>query len=145
MVEKGQWVVLSYLVDKGLLGIRLSPPGVKVERDQRPHWLGDYSYFKTNAETLPVAFLSAMQYGRALDRLIREIVYAYPARDYVYMLKADISDGFYRIGLRPEDAPKLGLILPSGEEEEPMVPPPPSHYLWDGRISHPYYERPQKR
>ena len=37
------------------------------------------------------------------------------------MLKADVFDGFYRIGLRPEDAPKLGLIFPSDEEEEPMV------------------------
>ena len=36
MVEKGQWVVLSYLVSKGLPGLRLSPPGVKVERDRRP-------------------------------------------------------------------------------------------------------------
>ena len=62
-----------------------------------------------------------MQYGRALDRLIREIVYTDPALGYVYLLKADISEGFYRIGLRPEDAPKLGLIFPSGEEEEPMV------------------------
>ena len=43
------------------------------------------------------------------------------ALGYVYLLKVDVSDGFYRIGLRPEDAPKLGLILPSGKEEEPMV------------------------
>ena len=62
-----------------------------------------------------------MQYGRALDRLIREIVYVDPALGYVYMLEADVSDGFYRIGLRPEDAPKLGLIFTSGEEEEPML------------------------
>ena len=62
-----------------------------------------------------------MQYGQALDCLIREIVYGDPALGYVYVLKADVSDGFYCIGLRPEDAPKLGLILPSGEEEEPMV------------------------
>ena len=34
---------------------------------------------------------------------------------------ATVSDGFYRIGLGPEDAPKLGLIFPSGEEEEPML------------------------
>ena len=110
-------MVLPYSVAKGLPGLRLSPRGVKVERDQRPRWLGDYNYFKTNAETLPVACLSAMQYGRALDRLIREIVYADPALGYVYLLKADVSDGFYLIGLRPEDAPKLGLILPSGKEE----------------------------
>ena len=69
-------MVLPYSVAKGLPGLRLSPLGVKVERDRRPCWLGNYSYFKTNAETLPVACLYAMQYGRALDCLIREIVYA---------------------------------------------------------------------
>ena len=36
MVEKGQWVVLPYLVAKGLPGLSLIPPGMKVERDQRP-------------------------------------------------------------------------------------------------------------
>ena len=51
MIEKGQWVVLPYLVAKGLPGLRLSLLGVKVERDWRPRWLGDYSFFKTNAET----------------------------------------------------------------------------------------------
>ena len=55
MVEKWQWVVLPYSAAKRLPGLRLSPPGVKVERDRRPRWLGDYSYFKTNAETLPEA------------------------------------------------------------------------------------------
>ena len=65
MVEKGQWVDPPYLVAKGLLGLRLSPPGVKVDRDRRPRWLGDYSYFKTNSDTLPLACLSAMQYGQA--------------------------------------------------------------------------------
>ena len=45
----------------------------------------------------------------ALDRLIRKIVYADPELGYVYLLKADVSDGFYRIGLRPQDAPKLVL------------------------------------
>ena len=45
MIEKGQWVVLPYSVAKGLPGLMLSPPGVKVERDWRPCWLGDYSIF----------------------------------------------------------------------------------------------------
>ena len=83
MVEKGQWVVLPYYVAKRLPGLRLSPPGVKVKRDRRPCWLDNYSYFKTNAETLPVACLSAMQYGRALDRLLHDIVYTNPALGYV--------------------------------------------------------------
>ena len=121
MVEKGKWVVLPYPVAKRLMGLRLNPPGVKVERYRRSRWIGDYSYFKTNAKNLPVTCLSAMQYGRELDRLIREIVYADPALGYVYLLKADVSDGFYRIGLCLEDEFKLGMIFPSGKEEEPMV------------------------
>ena len=136
--------MLPYLVANRLPGLRLSPPGVKVERDQRPRWLGDYSYFKTNAETLQVACLSAIQYGRALDCLIHEIVYADLALDYVYLLKSDVSDGFYCIGLRPEDAAKLGLIFPSGSEEEPMVAIPLTLPMsW--KIPHPYSARPRKR
>ena len=107
-------MVLPYSMTKRLPGLRLITPDVKVEQDRIPCCLGDYNYFKTNAETLPVACLSAMQYGRALDCLLRELVYADPAIVYVYLLKSHISDGFYRIWLRPEDAPKLGMILPSG-------------------------------
>ena len=65
-----------------------------------------------------------MQYGRELDRQLREIVFAYPALGTVYLLNADVSDGFYRIGLRPEYAPKLGLIFSSGTNEYPMVASP---------------------
>ena len=101
MVEKGKWVVLPYPVAKRLPGLRLSPPSVKLEQDRRPSWIGNYSYFKTNAETLPVACLSAMQFGWALDCLIRKIVYADPALGYVYLLKSDVPDGFYRKGLHP--------------------------------------------
>ena len=124
MVEKGKWTVLPYSVAKRLTGLRLILSGIKVERDRRPLWLGDYSYFKTNADTLRVSSLFVMQYGRALDRLLREIVFVDPALGPVYIFKADMSDGFYRIGIHPEDAPKLGLIFPSSANEEPMVATP---------------------
>ena len=62
-----------------------------------------------------------MQYSRTIYLLIREIVFADPALGPVFMLKSDVSDGFYSILIRPEDAPKLGLIFPSGADEEPMV------------------------
>ena len=62
-----------------------------------------------------------MQYGCALDRLLRKIVFVDPALGPVYMLKVDLSDGFYCIGIHTEDAPKLGLIFPSGANEMPMV------------------------
>ena len=91
MAEKGQ-------VAKRLPGLRLIPPGVKEERYQRPRWLGDYRYFKTNAETLPVACLSAMQYGWSLDALIRRIGYADPALGYFYLLSPTFLVGFTASG-----------------------------------------------
>ena len=71
MVAKGQWVVLPYLVAKRLPGLRLSPPGVKIERDRRPRWIGDYIFNPINSKTLLICDLSAMQYGRCLDRLLQ--------------------------------------------------------------------------
>ena len=87
-------MVLPDLVAKMLPGLMLSPPGVKVEQERRPFWFGKYSYFKANAETLPVACLSSIQYGRALDRLLCKIVFADLALGPIYLLKADILDGF---------------------------------------------------
>ena len=77
-----------------------------------------------------------MQYGRTLDRLLHKIVFAELSLVCVYLLKADVSDRFYLIGLLPEDAPNLGLIFPNGSDEESIVtipltlpmgwnPPPP--------------------
>ena len=65
-----------------------------------------------------------MQYGRVLDCLMREIVFADPARVHVYMLNADVSNGFYQINLRPADAPKLGVIFPVDDGEKPLVANP---------------------
>ena len=65
-----------------------------------------------------------MQYFCALDRLLCEIVFTEPALVPEYMIKADVSDVFYRMGLRPEDTPKLGLIFPSGADEEPIAATP---------------------
>ena len=62
-----------------------------------------------------------MQYGRCLDRLLREIVYADPKLGPVHMIKADVSNGFYRIGLRPSDAAKLGLVFPSEAGDKFLV------------------------
>ena len=104
MVAKGKWVVLPYSVAKRFPGLQLSPPGVKLERDFRPCWLGDYSFNPINSESLPICDLSAMQYGRCLDCLLREIVYTNPKLGPVYMIKANVIDSFYRIGLRPSDA-----------------------------------------
>ena len=124
MVEKGRWVVLLYLVVKGLPGLRLIPPGVKEERYRRPQWLVYYIFSNLNSETLPIAAmsaLSAMQYGRSLERLVRGVVIANPALGAVHFLKACVSDVFYRIVLRLTDAPNLGLGFPLEGEYDKLV------------------------
>ena len=103
--------MLPCLVARELPGLRLRSHGVKEERDRRPRWLGDYSYSNLNIKDFPIDALSAMKYGWALDRLIKEVVIADPALGPVYVLNADVSNGFYRIGLKPTDAPKLGLVF----------------------------------
>ena len=85
-----------------------------------------------------------MQYGQALDRLLRDIVYADPDIGYVYLLKANVSDGFYCIGLRSEDTTKLSLILPSGEDKEPMVATPLMLSMGWKNLP-PYYVLPRKQ
>ena len=53
--------------------------------------------------------------------MLCEIVYANPKLGPVHMIKANVSDSFYRIGLRPSDAAKLGLVFPSEAGQEDLI------------------------
>ena len=121
MIKKGQWVVLPFDKVKHLLGLCLSPPGCVPQRDRRPRWICDYSFYGVNDNTNPIVPLDSMQFGRALDRILRQILLADPSKGPVHMLKLDVSDGFYRIWLRLEDIPKLGVVFPSAPGEAPLV------------------------
>jgi hypothetical protein len=122
MINKEQWVILPYDSVKDLPGLTLSPPGVIPQRDRRPRWIGDYTWSEVNPDTDESgAPIDAMQYGRALDRILREILMADPKLGHVLLLKADLSDGFYRINLRLEDIPKLALLFPTVEGQPPLV------------------------
>lgn len=81
----------------------------------------DYSFWGINEETLPLAALESMQFGLALDRILREILLANPEFGPVNLMKVDLSDGFYRIGLNTGDIPKLGVAFPTEPGEEPLV------------------------
>ena len=121
MIEKGQWVVLPYSVAKHLPGLHLSPPGVVPQRERRPRWICDLSFYGINDDTLPIVPPEAMQFGHALDRYLRELILADPALGPVYLLKLDIADGFYRLALNIEDIPKLGVVFPTRPGQEPLV------------------------
>ena len=114
-------MVLPASVALLLPGLRLSPPGVVPQRGRRPRWIGDYTWSGVNQDTLPLFAGEAMQFGHALDRILREILLANPAHGPVHLTKTDLSDGFYRVDLAPEDAPKLGLVFPTRPGEEALV------------------------
>ena len=121
MIQKGQWLVLPASAVKDWPGLRYSPPGVVEQRERRPRWIVDYSFWGINEETLPLAALESMQFGMALDRILREILLANPEFGPVNLMKVDLSDGFYRIGLNVGDIPKLGVIFPTEPGEDPLV------------------------
>lgn len=121
MIAKGQWLVLPASSVKDLPGLRISPPGVVPQRGRRPRWICDYSWSGVNQDTLPLAAREAMQFGHALERILREILLANPAFGPVQLIKVDISDGFYRIDLNVDDIPKLGVVFPTLEGEEPLI------------------------
>jgi hypothetical protein len=121
MIQKGQWTILPFSAIKELTNLRLSPPGVVPQRERRPRWIVDYSFYGINQETLPLVADDVMQFGHSLARILRHILLADPQHGPVYLLKIDIADGFYRIDVNPDDVPKLGGVFPSPPGVEPLV------------------------
>ena len=121
MVSKGQWIVLPAKAIKHLPGLRVSLMGMKEERDRRDRVIIDYSHSAVNADTLPLVATEAMQFGHALNRVLREVLLANPVYGPVRLMKIDISDGFYHVNLNIDDIPKLGVAYLTAEGEEPLV------------------------
>jgi hypothetical protein len=71
--------------------------GVVPQRAQCPRIIVDYSFSGLNNETIRMAPREAMQFGKALKRILQTIVDAIPDHGPVNLIKVDISEGFYRI------------------------------------------------
>jgi hypothetical protein len=116
-VLKGQWVVLPYQVVQSLpcrvrRQLRISPMGGVPQQERRPRVIVDYSFSNVNQDTVKLAPRVAMQFGKALERILRHVVEANPVHGPVYLIKIDISDGFYRIWLNSSNIPTLAVSLP---------------------------------
>ena len=121
MVDRATWMVLPYHRLRELRQLRLSPMGVVPQHSRRPRPIVDYTFSGLNRDTLPLSPREAMQFGRALDRIITLVVHADPRFGPVRFIKLDIADGFYRVWLRIEDIPKLAVTIPSLPGEAPLV------------------------
>jgi hypothetical protein len=62
-----------------------------------------------------------MQFSHALDCILHEILLANPAFGPVFLIKLNISDGFYRIALAVDDIPKLSVAFPTPNDADPLV------------------------
>ena len=124
-VQKGFWSILPWRLVKKykrmLRILRISPMGVVPQRARRPRLIVDYSCFDLNRETLKLAPKEAMQFGKALERILAQIVAANPAHGPIQLIKVDIADGFYRVWLNLSDIPKLAVSIPSLKGEEPLL------------------------
>ena len=121
MIRKGYWIVLPYHLVRHLPNLRISPMGAVPQCERRPRIIVDYSFSSVNQEADRGAPPEAMQFGRALNRVLHRIATADPADGPVYLSKLDISDGFYRVPLRDSDIPMLGVAFPVAPGEPPLV------------------------
>ena len=83
--------------------------------------ISDYSFFGVNDNTVRLAPPEDMQFGQTLKRLLQRIHRANDVFGPVYMSKINLSDGFYRLWLRPEDTMKLVVLFPLRLGEVPLV------------------------
>ena len=121
MVRKAIWTVLPFKKVQHLKNLRIAPIGVVPQHERRPRPVVDYSFNGLNDETLKLSPQESMQFGRCLERIITQVVRADPRYGPVKFIKIDLADGFYRVFVRTEDIPKLGVAFPSLDGEEPLV------------------------
>ena len=112
MVDRATWVVLPYHLLRHIPNLRISPMGVVPQNDRRPRPIVDYSFSGVNQDTRLLAPREAMQFGRALERLIWQVVHSNPAFGPVQFMKIDVADGFYRVWLDVQDVPTLAVSVP---------------------------------
>lgn len=119
--RQGYWMVVPYAAVRHWTNLRLSPIGAVPQRDRRPRLIVDYSFSDVNGETVQLAPPEAMQFGRALHRVLKRIVEADGRYGPVYLAKIDIADGFYRVWLQSRDIIKLGVVLPTSPGQPPLI------------------------
>ena len=73
MCKRRHAMVFSFLVVKRLQGVRVDPPGVVPQRNQKPRTICDLTHSGVNTEIVNLAYGEAIQIGTALRRLLFQI------------------------------------------------------------------------
>jgi len=118
-VQMGYWTVLPYNAVRHLPSLRLAPAGVVPQRERHPRPIMDYSFFRTNQEGHSHAPKHAMQFGKALSRILQRLVYCDPTHGPPRLAKIDLADGYYRVPISAQAALNLAVVIPSDIPENP--------------------------
>lgn len=62
-----------------------------------------------------------IQHGKALDCYLWHILLANPKYGPIYMLKYDLADGYYRLGLVICDIPELVVVFSTSQHQDPPI------------------------
>ena len=84
MITKGYWVVLPYNLVKDIPNLCISPMGAVPQCERQPRTIVNYSFFGINQEAHQGAPPEAMQFGCALEWVLRKMATAYPAQGPLY-------------------------------------------------------------
>ena len=98
----------------------MSLAGLLPQRDRGDRIVIDYTWSGVNEATHRLA-PDSMQFGHTLQRILQLMYNADPRHGPIYMMKVDIADGFYRVGMAPEEVPSLGLHLSPGPDRKTLV------------------------
>ena len=124
MRAKGMFIVLPYALLRHHPQLRISPLGCVPQRDRRPRIINDYTFSGVNPSTNKMAPPEAMQWGRAINRVLWYIYTADRRHGPVLLSKTDLSDGFYQMHLTPTGALQLAVPFPSSPTEPKLVAVP---------------------
>jgi hypothetical protein len=121
MRSKGMFIVLPYHLVRDMPQLRISPIGCVPQRERRPRMINDYTFSSVNPDTIKMAPQEAMQWGRALHRILWYVYSADRRQGPVLLSKTDLSDGFYQFHLTPTGSLKLATPFPHLPSEPELV------------------------
>jgi hypothetical protein len=121
VMRKGQWTLLPAPLAHKLKRLCISPIEVVAQCNNRPRTIVYYSFYNMNNDTAHVAPNEYMQFGQAFHRILYVILKANHGVVPIHMCKMHIANGLYRVWLLPADLPKIGVIFPTKEGEDPLL------------------------
>jgi len=95
--------------------------GVILQHDCWPHAIVDYTFSGVNLDTVPLANHLTLQFGHAILCILHAIMCSNPSHSPVYMIKIDLTNGFYCIHLAPANILLLGVAFPQPAHKTALI------------------------